>query len=131
MTIPLTISDFNNVIHDNYEKILYRLTQNWRYKINEELKKFYFDKNKRHNISREDEELIEAHIIKVNFYLNNQLRSYMKYLLDSGVKFYAQFSNTSHIQYSSKLSINQMLEDRWQQKHKEDYLNDHLEVFRV
>jgi len=55
----------------------------------------------------------------------------MKYLLDSGVKFYAQFSNTSHIQYSSKLSINQMLEDRWQQKHKEDYLNDHLEVFRV
>jgi len=26
-------------------------------------------------MSREDEELIEAHIIKINFYLNNQLRA--------------------------------------------------------
>lgn len=49
-------------------------------------------------MTQEDEEMIEAHIIKMNFFLNNQLRSYMKYLLDAGVKFYAQFSNTKHIQ---------------------------------
>lgn len=55
----------------------------------------------------------------------------MKYLLDSGVRFYSQFSNTHHITYSETLSINQMIEDRWLQKHTEDKLNDHLEVFRV
>jgi len=55
----------------------------------------------------------------------------MKYLLDSGVQFYSQFSNTHHITYSETLSINQMIEDRWLQKHTEDKLNDHLEVFRV
>jgi len=40
VSIPLTIEDFNTVIFENYKKIHYRLTQNWRYKINEELKKF-------------------------------------------------------------------------------------------
>jgi len=94
VTLPISITQFDQVLVDNFEKINYRLTQNWIYKINEELKKYYFEKNNRkrheHNyfkMSIEDEETIDAHILKINFFLNNQFRTYMKFLLDSGVRF--------------------------------------------
>jgi len=39
VNLPIKIHEFDKILFDNYQKIQYRMTQNWRYKINEELKK--------------------------------------------------------------------------------------------
>jgi len=37
--LPINILEFDKILNENFQKIEYRLTQNWRYKINDLLKK--------------------------------------------------------------------------------------------